>query len=569
MCGILSILNTPITSAIASQFAKGAARGPEFSTLENAGMNMVMGFHRLAINGLHASANQPLRMGDRALICNGEIYNYKELYAALGDSVVKQSDSDCEVILHLYVRYGMDQTLAMLDGEFAFVLLDQSIDMDQCVVYVVRDPFGVRPLYQYTAKESAVVGFASEMKMLEDGSATLSTIAHFPPGHVATYQLSSGVHPLWSPIDLPRAYYLPRAVILYPSVNHLDDTVLSTYCEQIRYALVCAVHKRLFTTERPVACLLSGGLDSSLVASIACNLRESYRINTGASLPAIETYSIGLADSEDLKYARLVADHIGSKHTEIVLSEQDFLDAIPEVIRAIESYDTTTVRASIGNYLIGKYIRANSQAKVILNGDGSDEVAGGYLYMHACPDAIEFDRETRRLLREIHEFDVLRSDKSISSHGLEPRTPFLDRDWVDTYLSIPPNVRFHPGMRVCEKYLIRRAFSPEEGACTISKNPYLPDEVLWRQKEAFSDGVSKTSRSLYEIIQEYTDGLNGIPAVSVTHNPPATSEQRYYRSVFEDAYPDRGNVVSHFWMPKYVEAKDASARTYARRLSRS
>jgi asparagine synthase (glutamine-hydrolysing) len=560
MCGIFALLNATSDANIHDCFQKGTARGPEYSALEPVGMKITMGFHRLAINGLHASANQPLRLGDRILICNGEIYNYRELYALLGPTVVKQSESDCEIILHLYERYGMTETLALLDGEFAFVLLDQSAYVDQSVLYVARDPYGVRPLYHYAPKDSTEEGFASEMKMLTDLSES-STIEHVIPGTVSTYQLSTGVHPTWSCIDT-RAYHLPRPVSVSPFVGHVDDAVLAQYCDQIHHALVCAVNKRLFTTERPVACLLSGGLDSSLVASIACNLHESYARITGKRLPPIETYSIGLADSEDLKYARQVADHIGSQHTEIVLSEQDFLDAIPEVIRAIESYDTTTVRASIGNYLLGKYIRANSNAKVILNGDGSDEVAGGYLYMHVCPDAIEFDRETRRLLREIHAFDVLRSDKSISSHGLEPRTPFLDRDWVDTYLSIPPDIRFHPGRRQCEKYLIRRAFSPASGVHTVTGKSYLPDTVLWRRKEAFSDGVSKTSRSLYVIIQEYTDQKEDIPTTTYAHNPPQTSEQRYYRAVFEEAYPSHGNVVPHFWMPKYVNARDASARTW-------
>ena len=188
--------------------------------------------------------------------------------------------------------------------------------------------------------------------------------------------------------------------------------------------------------------------------------------------------------SEDLKYARMVADHLKTKHTEIVLSENEFFDAIPEVIKAIESYDTTTVRASTGNYLVSKYISKNSTAKVIFNGDGSDEVTGGYLYFHKAPSPDEFDKECRRLLKDIHTFDVLRSDKSISSNGLEPRTPFLDKEFVDMYMSIPIDVRYHPRKKQCEKYLLRKAFEHEN---------LLPNEVLWRTKEAFSDGVSKAT----------------------------------------------------------------------------
>ena len=283
----------------------------------------------------------------------------------------------------------------------------------------------------------------------------------------------------------------------------------------------------------------------------------------------LETYSIGLAGSEDLKYAKIVANYLETKHTEIVVTEQDFLDAIPDVIYAIESYDTTTVRASIGNWLLGKYISQNSQAKVIFNGDGSDELTGGYLYMKHAPDCIEFDGECRRLLKDIYMFDVLRSDKSISSHGLEPRTPFLDRTFVQQYMNLPCKLRF-PLMQ--EKYLLRRAFLPDE-ILNIQGYPLLPDAILWRKKEAFSDGVSMHSRSLYEIIQEYTDKLfnnnkntetletDAKNKLGISHLLPQTSEQYYYRILFESYYGGCGDILPYFWMPKYVNAKDASART--------
>jgi asparagine synthase (glutamine-hydrolysing) len=233
------------------------------------------------------------------------------------------------------------------------------------------------------------------------------------------------------------------------------------------------------------------------------------------------------------------------------VTEQDFIDAVPHVIRAIESYDTTTVRASLGNWLIGKYIRANSEAKVIFNGDGSDELAGGYLYMAWAPDALEFDRECRRLRGDIDAFDVLRSAKCISSHGLEPRTPFLDRGWVQYYLSIPPRVRFNPDEM--EKQLLRRAFS---------KTELLPHDVLWRRKEAFSDGVTGTNRSLFQILRDHAGTLALTVPVGNEGVKPTTSEQRWYRHLFDTYYPDASNVVPYFWMPKYVEATDASARTW-------
>jgi asparagine synthase (glutamine-hydrolysing) len=243
----------------------------------------------------------------------------------------------------------------------------------------------------------------------------------------------------------------------------------------------------------------------------------------------------------------MVASYLGTNHTEIILSEADFINAIPEVICAIESYDTTTVRASIGNYKLGEYISKHSEAKVIFNGDGSDELCGGYLYMENCPDCIEFDKETNRLLDEIYMFDVLRSDKCISSHGLEPRTPFLDKSWTQFYLSIPANLRM-PNAGECTKYLLRQAFYTEE-------NKILPDEILWRKKEAFSDGVSKLSKSLYEIIQE-SDIISSI----IGGDTPLDKEKIYYRAVFDTYYPN-SDILPHLWMPKYTNATDASART--------
>jgi asparagine synthase (glutamine-hydrolysing) len=314
---------------------------------------------------------------------------------------------------------------------------------------------------------------------------------------------------------------------------------------RVHGALSEAVRKRVEdTTDRPIACLLSGGLDSSLIAALVSKYYNKQ----------LETYSIGMPGGEDLKYARIVAEHIGSKHTEIILTEDEFFGAIPEVIEAIESYDTTSVRASVGNYLVSKYISQNSKAKVIFNGDGSDELTGGYLYFHSAPNALEFDKEVKRLLNDIYLFDVLRSDKSISSHGLEPRTPFLDRMWVQTYLSVPLKFRYNPGKM--EKWLLRRsieAIDPE----------LLPREVLWRTKEAFSDGVSSHSKSWYEIITEKVSTIfTGVVGENnYTHLPPQTLEQQYYRTIFERLYPNCSNVVPYFWMPRFVNATDASART--------
>jgi asparagine synthase (glutamine-hydrolysing) len=314
---------------------------------------------------------------------------------------------------------------------------------------------------------------------------------------------------------------------------------------------------------------LSGGLDSSLIAALVNNY---YKLN---NLPnKLETYSIGLKDSEDLKYARIAANYLDTKHTEIIVTEQDMFDSIPEVIKNIESYDTTTVRASIGNYLLGKYISEHSDAKVIFNGDGSDELFGGYLYMNKCPDDIEFDKETRRLLKDIHLFDVLRSDKSISSNGLEPRTPFLDRSFVNYILSIPTYFRNHNNFKEPEKYLLRNSFL-EPYFFNKKGRAILPYEILWRKKEAFSDGVSSHGRSLYQILQEkIADNLNKKQEELQTNSinleqdkayfmfeANIETEKMYYKRIFDKEFPNCSHILPYFWMPKYTNATDPSART--------
>jgi asparagine synthase (glutamine-hydrolysing) len=324
--------------------------------------------------------------------------------------------------------------------------------------------------------------------------------------------------------------------------------------EKIACYLNAAVRKRCLTTERPIACLLSGGLDSSLIAALVNNFYHKMDLPN-----KLETYSIGLEGSEDLKYARIVADYLGTNHTEIIVTEQEMFEAIPEVIHTIESYDTTSVRASIGNYLLGKYISKHSQAKVIFNGDGSDELLGGYLYMNKCPDDIEFDKEIRRLLKDIYMFDVLRSDKCISSHGLEPRTPFLDRSFVNHYLSIASYYRNHVNFNQCEKFLLRSSFSFPNYENSNGKQ-LLPNEILWRRKEAFSDGVTSKGRSLFNIIQEKI----ARKISNDTGNPCTESiniEKLYYKRLFNDFYPNTGNIIPYYWMPKYTNATDPSART--------
>jgi asparagine synthase (glutamine-hydrolysing) len=453
-------------------------------------------------------------------------------------NVEPTTQSDCEVIIHLYKRYGIEHTLQMLDGVFAFVLTDNRIISElPAKTYVARDPYGVRPLYflRDMSKRSGIFALASDIKTLSYLNEPLERklgpeeknkyrVEDFPPGHYAEFELGWTVNACWT--IMKETKYHTTGFNSNILMNKTDHTELIDVIKNIQTFFTNAVLKRCCTTEKPIACLLSGGLDSSLVTAIVA---EFHKLN---GLPPVETYSIGLEGSEDLKYAKIVADYLGTKHTEIVVEEKDFIDAVPHVIHDIGSYDTTTVRASIGNWLIGKYIAEHSEAKVIFNGDGSDELCGGYIYMHKCPDAIEFDKECRRLLGDIHKFDVLRSDRCISSHGLEPRTPFLDRSWVQYYLSILPDLRFHAKNGIKEKYLMRTAFSPEY-LPTFDKRALLPDEILWRKKEAFSDGVTGTARSLYQILEEHAlTKVDELYRVKFSHLPPQTAEQYWYRYEF-------------------------------------
>ena len=520
MCGIFALIGyNPTITLDESYFARGKKRGPEYSTLQKIDKNY-FGFHRLAINGLTPSGNQPFEYKNYVLICNGEIYNYKELIRDYNLNVT--SGSDCEVILHLYHLFGA-KCVNKLDGEFSFIIYDRMKNF----FFIARDPYGVRPLYYNVIGNTFC--FSSDISSMQ--FMNISNLKHFKPG---TYmEITGGVNYY---ISCEESYLqLPKLII----TNQME------YLYNI-YSLLCkAVVKRVENTERPVACLLSGGLDSSLVAAIAARHLSQKGI-------MLETYSIGLEGSEDLKYAAIVANHIKSKHTQIICSEDDFINSIPEVIKDIESYDTTSVRASVGNWNVGKYIKEHSEARVVLNGDGADELMGGYLYFHACPNPLDFVNECNRLLNNIHQFDVLRSDKSIASHGLEPRTPYLDIDFTKYYLSIPPNVRCHTSNKNVEKYLIRDAFgfiAPE----------LLPSEILYRKKEAFSDGVSSLNHSWYQIIQEKLDDVV-IPNQLYTVNPPITKEQKYYRNLFETYYPGC-NTIPYFWMPRFVNATDASART--------
>ena len=528
-------------------------RGPESMTVTTLSGDITLGFTRLAINGLNDAGMQPFGYRHLVWMCNGEIYNWKELAQKHAPLPYFDSGSDCEVLGYLYELYKDNLTtfFRMLDGVFAFIL----VDSERGRIVVGRDPYGVRPLYSGTKFEykhengntftvgTQTIFFSSELK----GFIPLADhIAHFPPG---TYQ----VYDIKTKKLLHTEKYHTTPWLKHPLLSPSNPSGLEMACSSLRFALEEAVGKRMMT-ERPVAALLSGGIDSSLIASLVQrNLRN-------LNLPSLQTFSIGMKGSEDLRHARMVADWIGSKHTEIVLSAEDFFKAIPSVIRAIETFDTTSVRASVGNWLVCKAIKEQSECKVVFNGDGSDEVFGSYLYFYNAPTDALFEEESQRLLDDIYMFDVQRSDRSISSHGLEPRTPFLDKQFVAVARSLPTCWRRPIKGRQVEKWILRRAF--DDGVT-------LPSAVLWRKKEAFSDGVSSQEKSWYQEIQErvmpympeewYEKGKR-----QYTHLPPQTPEQYYYRYIFEAEFtriPSQ-TCIPYFWMPRWSPgATDPSART--------
>ncbi len=520
----------------------------------------VLGFTRLAINGLNEAGMQPFEWtaadgSTYAWICNGEIYNWKALASEYGldAAVAAGGGSDCFILGPLYHRLKADPIAfaRALDGVFAFVIIDLTAKQ----YIVARDPYGVRPLYMaqdYIYKGGYFNMFASEMKALRGLS---EHIKPFMPGTIRIAHTDANHR-----CGVDYKYH----TVPYEKIAAFSNLEIAEMA--VERGLRAAVRKRLMT-ERPVAALLSGGVDSSLIAAlVADELRAA-----GVERP-LETFSIGFAGSEDLRHARMVAEWIGSQHHEIIMTADEFFAAIPEVVRAIESFDITTVRASVGNYLVSKAIREQSDCKVVFNGDGSDEIFGSYLYFYKAPSDAEFERESERLLEDIHYFDVLRSDRSISSNGLEPRTPFLDKSFVGVAKALPTKWRrpgaVHAGSDgsqepICEKWILRKAFE-ESGL--------LPPAVLWRRKEAFSDGVSGPTKSWYEEIQERVTGLVpadwAVHAKSYKHLPPATAEAFYYRRLFEQYYSGANDIakaaVPYRWMPRWVEgAVDPSARTLA------
>ncbi len=509
-----------------------------FLTTDTAGVPVAVGFTRLHIQGSAAGVEQPFQLKDgRRILCNGEVFNSDILIHQNGLRVPKGA-SDCAVIPALAEQHGLTlaQIARQLDGDFAIVCVDQVTGQ----VTVARDPYGVRPLF-YGAGDGwqAIV---SELKGLPSGAIEVRVIE---PGTTETFRLDG-------PNDSANAQVWHQPPWLKTPYWRSSLEGLTHGGQALRHALEEAVAKRL-TTVRQVGACLSGGLDSSLVAAIAARILKA----RGARL---HTYSIGMAGSPDLAHARMVAEHIGSIHHERVVTPEECLSVIPEVVAAIESFDITTVRASVGNYLVGRLVAAKTpEVKVVLNGDGADEVLGGYLYMRAAPTDAAFEGETDRLLAEIHRYDVLRSERSMAAHGLESRSPFLDRQFVSVARGLPTDV-LRPTPEMMEKTVLRTAFMDSE---------LLPSKVLWRRKEAFSDGISRAEKSWFEMAKAEGERLAGNDnwrqkAAVYTVNPPPTAEALWYRTLFHESYPEVAAAAAApaMWMPRFVaNATDPSART--------
>ena len=542
-----------------TDFSKISHRGPDNSIFLNDRQfsndyACFWGFHRLAINGQTPESNQPFFIKNCRLICNGEIYNFRNLITEFGLEEEYKSESDCEIIIHLYKKLGIRDMLRRLDGVFAFVLHDY----DTSTTYVARDPVGVRSLFisghDYAYSNAMIV--SSELKGINE--CFRPNAKQFPPGCYATYSKTATAAFDNTNTDTPffnfYSYYenvsishdvltgQTERVYNYPTIESSEENI----CANIAALFEDAVVKRLMS-DRKVGALLSGGLDSSSVVAIMCRHMPAKDLNT---------YSIGLKGSTDLMWARKVADYLGTNHHEVCLTEEEFLGAIEETVRQIESYDTTSVRASVPNYLVSKYIAANTDDCVIYCGDMSDEIFGSYRGFMKAQNDEDFKRENERMVRDVCYFDLLRSDKSISGAGLEARVPFADKKFLQYVMGIPPRYKMFSDERI-EKYIFRKAF---EGL--------LPDDILWRRKEAFSDGVSGHERSWFQIIRDYIDTKvtdeeyntykNG--CLKTEHNVPYDKESYYYRTVFERLYPGCEQTIPYFWRHPFCEEKDPSAR---------
>ena len=503
MCSILTYCSPSADPALFSDLlSRTASRGPDASRTVTVPQGM-LGFNRLSIMGLTPEGMQPFVRHENVCVCNGELYGFRSLRTyleSLGESF--EGDSDCEILLPLYERLGCAM-FSLLDAEFALVIYDAK---EQCFI-AARDPIGIRPLY-YGYDEKGAILFASEPKNL---TGFCQKIRPFPPGHY------------WKNGSFT-CYHDPSIADTFHPTDSVDEI-----CTEIRRHLINGIVKRL-DADAPLGFLLSGGLDSSLVCGIAANYLKK----------PLETFSIGMAeDAIDLKYARIVAEHIHSNHHEVIISKEDVIEALHPVIAALGTYDITTVRASIGMYLVCKWIHENTDIRVILTGEISDELFG-YKYTDFAPDPDAFQKEAQKRIHEIHMYDVLRADRCISVNSLEARVPFGDLAFVDYVMRIDPSLKMN--RYGIGKYLLRHAFE---------KDPFIPESILMREKAAFSDAVGHSLRDdLMEYAQScYSDEEFAGKCQKYEHAKPFTKESLLYREIFEQYYPQQSEMVVDFWMP--------------------
>uniref|UniRef100_A0A4W3HMQ5 Asparagine synthetase [glutamine-hydrolyzing] n=1 Tax=Callorhinchus milii TaxID=7868 RepID=A0A4W3HMQ5_CALMI len=473
MCGIWALFGSDECLSIQCTNAmKISHRGPDAFRFENVNdfTNCCFGFHRLAIvDPLYGM--QPLRITKYPhlwLCYNGEIYNFRQLEKHFEFDY--QTQVDGEIILHLYATKGIEMTAKLLDGVFAFIILDTA----NRKIFLGRDTYGVRPMFKMMTDNGflAVCSEAKGLLELKHSMISTPTIVPFPPGHYESFDLK--INGKVTELELVKFHSCTEipAHVPYDTLEKLTEE-METIKKNIRSLLENAVRKRLMSNRR-IGCLLSGGLDSSLIAALLLKLKRE----KDDMMYPIQTFSIGMEDSPDVIAARQVAKYIGSDHHEVVFSAEEGIQAIDNVIFSLESYDITTIRASVGMYLVSKYIKEKTDSTVIFSGEGSDELAQGYIYFHKAPSPDEGAAESERLLRDLYLYDVLRSDRTTAAHGLEIRVPFLDHRFTSYYLSIRPELRVPK--KGIEKYLLRKSFDGLN---------LLPKEILWRPKEAFSMSV--------------------------------------------------------------------------------
>lgn len=550
MCGIWAIFGSAddVHEEVTNCY-KIAHRGPDCFRFENVNhfQNCAFGFHRLAIvddlNGM-----QPMRIVQYPhiwMIYNGEIYNYKQLGEKF--DLKYQTNCDGESLIHLYAKGGIEFMCEQLYGVFGFILFDTQKQS----IFCGRDTFGVRPVFRVFT-DDGILAVCSEAKGLLsiqfNNTTKTSKIEAVKPGSYEEYKIEKNGN-LAGKVSFVKAQKY-HAIGTYPKYD-VNVSLTEDVYENIRRTLINAVRMRLMSHRR-IGCLLSGGLDSSLVTGLL--VQEARK--AGINYP-IQTFSIGMGEeSPDVLAARKVAEHLKTEHHEVIFTAEDAIKSIPDVIKSLESYDVTTIRASIGMYLISKYIKEKTDTVVIFSGEGSDEIAQGYIYFYKAPTPEEGHEESLRLCNDLYLFDVLRGDRTTAAHGLELRVPFLDHFFSATYFSIPAADRMALKDR-CEKYLIRKAF---DGLNII------PNEILWRPKEAFSDGVASKKKSLFQYIQEFVeDKVTQAELDSARErfplNTPLTKEAYYFRNIFSQLYPNCDHFTPYMWLPKWCgQIVDPSAR---------